>query len=74
MNRNRVHNGYHSALVEQVRKYASAPRKTDSLRTKAMVGELSLASADLVSALADDAAPADPQLYRHLDRPPRPLG
>lgn len=54
---------YRSTLVEQVRKYAAAlaPGTVDSLRTTVIVGELSLASVDLVSALVDDAVPVDPQ-------------
>jgi hypothetical protein len=58
-----VQHGYRSTLVEQVRKYASAlsPGKVDSLREKVMVGELSLASVDFVSALVNDAVPVDPQ-------------
>ena len=58
-----MQNGYRSALVEQVRKYAPAlpPEKVDSLRTMVIVGELSLASADFVSALVADAVPVDPQ-------------
>ncbi|WP_406277052.1 hypothetical protein OH799_07410 [Nocardia sp. NBC_00881] len=58
-----MQNGYRSTLVEQVRKYAPAlpPGKVDSLREKVVVGELSLASADLVSALVNAAVPVDPQ-------------
>lgn len=54
---------YRSTLVEQMRKYTPAlpPAKTDSLRTTVIVGELSLASVDLVSALVDHAVPVDPQ-------------
>lgn len=61
--KDRVPNGYRSTLVEQMRKYAPAlPAVTaDSLRTKVMVGELSLASVDLVSSLVDNAVSVDPQ-------------
>ncbi len=54
---------YRSTLVEQMRKYTPAlpPGKTDSLRTTVIVGELSLASVDLVSALVDHAVPVAPQ-------------
>jgi hypothetical protein len=58
-----VQKDYRSTLVEQVRKYVPAlpPAKVDSLRTTVLVGELSLASVDFVSALVDDAVPVDPQ-------------
>jgi hypothetical protein len=61
--KNMVHNGYRSTLEEQVRKYAPAlsEGRMDPLRTKLMVGELLLACIDLVSALADEAVPVDPQ-------------
>ncbi|WP_327149066.1 hypothetical protein [Nocardia sp. NBC_01329] len=50
-----MRNDYRSTLVEQLRKYAPAlpPGKADSLRTRVIVGELSLASVDLVSALVE---------------------
>ncbi|MEV6320587.1 hypothetical protein AB0M45_05225 [Nocardia sp. NPDC051787] len=58
-----MQNGYRSTLMEQLRKYApSLPTgKVDSLRETVVVGELSLASVDLVSALVDDAVPVDRQ-------------
>lgn len=58
-----MQNGYRATLVEQVRKYApSLPAQVvDSLRTKVIVGELSLASADFVSALVRSRVPVAPQ-------------
>ncbi|WP_328392253.1 hypothetical protein [Nocardia sp. NBC_00416] len=58
-----MQNAYRSTLVEQVRRYAPAlpPGKVDSLRTLVLVGELSLAAVDLVTALVDGAVPVDPQ-------------
>lgn len=58
-----MQNGYRTALVEQVRKYADAlpPGEVDELRTKVVVGELSLAAADFVGALVRLGVPVDPQ-------------
>lgn len=58
-----MQNGYKATLVEQVRKYApSLPAgEVDSLRTKVLVGELSLAAADFVGALVRSGVPVDPQ-------------
>ncbi|MDA1359290.1 hypothetical protein O1R50_06640 [Glycomyces luteolus] len=58
-----MQNDYRTTLVEQVRKYAPslAARVVDSLREKVIVGELSLASVDFVSALVDARVPVDPQ-------------
>jgi hypothetical protein len=58
-----VQNGYRATLVEQVQKYAAAlpAGEADSLRTLLTVGELSLAAADLVSALVRGGVPVDPQ-------------
>jgi hypothetical protein len=58
-----VQNDYRTTLVEQVRKYAPALAAgvVDSLRTKVLVGELSLASADFVSSLVSARVPVDAQ-------------
>lgn len=50
---------YRTTLVEQVRKYAPslAAQVVDSLREKVIVGELSLATADFVSALVRAGVP-----------------
>lgn len=54
---------YRTTLVEQVRKYAPslAAGVVDSLREKVIAGELSLASADFVSALVRAKVPVNPQ-------------
>lgn len=58
-----MQNDYRTTLVEQVRKYAPslAASVVDSLREKVIVGELSLASADFVSALVRARVPVAPQ-------------
>ncbi|MFG3339134.1 hypothetical protein [Glycomyces sp. NPDC048151] len=58
-----MQNDYRTTLVEQVRKYAPslAAQVVDSLRTKVLVGELSLAAVDFVSALVRAKTPVDPQ-------------
>ncbi|WP_026923206.1 hypothetical protein [Glycomyces arizonensis] len=58
-----MQNGYKATLVEQVRKYADSlpASEVDSLRTKVVVGELSLAAADFVSALVRRGVPVDAQ-------------
>ncbi|GAA2134726.1 hypothetical protein [Glycomyces algeriensis] len=50
---------YRTTLVEQVRKYAPslAQRVVDALREKVVVGELSIAAADFVSALVRAGVP-----------------
>lgn len=54
---------YRTTLVEQVRKYAPslAAQVVDSLREKVIVGELSLASVDFVSALVRAQVPVAPE-------------
>ncbi|MEU5154953.1 hypothetical protein [Glycomyces sp. NPDC021274] len=58
-----MQNDYRTTLVEQVRKYAPslAGQVVDSLREKVIVGELSLAAADFVSALVRAQVPVDPK-------------
>jgi hypothetical protein len=58
-----VQNNYKATLVEQVRKYADSlpASEVDSLRTKVIVGELSLAAADFVSALVRHGVPVAPE-------------
>lgn len=58
-----MQNDYRTTLVEQVRKYAPslASQVVDSLRTKVLVGELSLAAVDFVSALVRARVPVAPE-------------